>query len=140
MQDFSDQKGPDFISRLRGNINIPAINTEGGRVKHLIRRAVALRGLLEKYEFIHERNGYRMAAMAEPIIYALLTLDRYHHGIRSMEAVLQMCSPINGKRIEIAALPSRSQLNMHVDADEFYIRLHRGRARAIAPNPVALPL
>jgi hypothetical protein len=135
IKDFSDQKGPDFISRLRGHINIPAINTEGGRVKHLIRRAVALRGLLEKYEFIYdERKGYRIAAMAEPIIYALLTLDRYHHGIRSMEALLQMCSPLEGKQINIAALPSRSQLNMHVDADEFYVRLHRGRARAIAPD------
>jgi hypothetical protein len=29
----------------------------------------------------------------------------------------------------VPSLPSREQLNMHVDAEEFFIRLYRGRAR-----------
>jgi len=39
-----------------------------------------------------------------------------------------MCTPFFGK-IEKSSLPSRTQLNMHVNADEFIIRMHRGRFR-----------
>jgi hypothetical protein len=54
-----------------------------------------------------------------------------------MEAILLMSKPIDG-RIHIASLPSRAQLNMHVDAEEFLIRLYRGRARKLAIKyPVA---
>jgi hypothetical protein len=49
-----------------------------------------------------------------------------------MEAILQMCTPINGV-IEKASLPSRSQLNMHIDADEFFVRVQRGRFRRSIP-------
>jgi hypothetical protein len=68
----------------------------------------------------------------EAVIYALLTIDRYHHGVRSMEAILRMCAPIapNEEHIYISSLPARAQLNMHVDADEFTIRVRRGRSRA----------
>jgi hypothetical protein len=45
-----------------------------------------------------------------------------------MDAVLEMCTPIHDK-IEKASLPSRAQLNMHIDADEFFIRMYRGRFR-----------
>jgi hypothetical protein len=69
-----------------------------------------------------------MAQIDDAIIYALLTVDRYHHGVRSMQAVLEICPRIQGK-IEIGSLPSRSQLEMHVDAEEFLIRVRRGRVR-----------
>jgi hypothetical protein len=70
-----------------------------------------------------------LAQIDDAIVYALLTVDRYRHGVRSMQAIVEMCMPIYG-RIEIASLPSRAQLKMHVDAEEFLMRVHRGRARA----------
>jgi hypothetical protein len=45
-----------------------------------------------------------------------------------MEQILQMCTPIDGW-IRAGSLPSRAQLDMHVDAANFYIRLYNGRAR-----------
>jgi hypothetical protein len=131
---FAERKGPDFISRLRGHINISQINNASGNVKHLIRRALVLRSMIEMQHYCHPRNAPDGVAMIdEEVIYALLTVDRYRHGVRSMEAILQMCKPVDG-RIHIASLPSPAQLSMHVDAEEFLIRLYRGRARKIRPQ------
>jgi hypothetical protein len=135
---FAERKGPDFISRLRGHINISQINNASGNVKHLIRRALVLRSMIEMQHYCHPRNAPDGVAMIdEEVIYALLTVDRYRHGVRSMEAILQMCKPVDG-RIHIASLPSPAQLSMHVDAEEFLIRLYRGRARKIHPDEAAL--
>jgi hypothetical protein len=125
------RNGPDFISRLRGHINIADANAQPGRSKHFLRRAVQLRGLLENKLKLVESDSAR-AKIDEAVIYALLTIDRYHHGVRSMEAILRMCAPIalNDNHIYISSVPARAQLNMHVDADEFAIRIRRGRARA----------
>ena len=125
LKGFVEQKGPDFISRLRGRINVLEINDAQGRVKHFIRRAMQLRGLLAKNGRV-DNNG--QARINDAIVYALLTVDRYRHGVRSMQAIVEMCAPIYD-RIEIASLPPRAQLNMHVDADEFLIRVQRGRLR-----------
>ena len=65
------------------------------------------------------------------LVYALLTVDRFRHGVRSMQAIVEMCTPIHG-RVEIASLPPRAQLEMHVDSAEFMVRVHRGRARSQA--------
>lgn len=128
---FRQQKGPDFISRLRGHIDILPINTKSGAVKPIIRRAIILRSLLEERRLIVRLRGQDIAYVDSDVLYALLTVDAYRHGTRSMEAIIQMCSPMEGK-IEKASLPSRSQLNMHVNAEEFYVRMYRGRARAHA--------
>ena len=130
IREFEQRKGPDFISRLRGYINIADANAEPGRTKHFLRRAIQLRGLLENKLKLIGPDG--RAKADEAVIYALLTIDRYHHGVRSMEAILRMCAPIapNDRHIYISSLPARAQLNMHVDADEFTIRVRRGRSRA----------
>lgn len=130
IREFEQLKGPDFISRLRGYINVADANAEPGRSKHFLRRAVQLRGLLENKLKLVESGG--RAKADEAVIYALLTIDRYHHGVRSMEAILRMCTPIapDDKHVYVSSLPARAQLNMHVDADEFAIRVRRGRSRA----------
>jgi hypothetical protein len=130
IREFEQRKGPDFISRLRGYINIADANAEPGRSKHFLRRAIQLRGLLENKLKLVGPDG--RAKADEAVIYALLSIDRYHHGVRSMEAILRMCAPIAPKddHIYVSSLPGRAQLNMHVDADEFAIRVHRGRSRA----------
>jgi hypothetical protein len=126
IDEFAGAKGPDFISRLRGHINVPGANADPGRRKHFIRRAIQLRGLLQKLKFI--TNQEKIAKIVEPIIYAMLTVDLYHHGARSMEAILRMCRPIDDW-IRVSSLPAPAQLDMHVDAEEFFVRVHRGRAR-----------
>ncbi|MCA9040724.1 MAG: ATP-binding protein [Planctomycetaceae bacterium] len=128
--EFRDQKGPDFISRLRGHIDIAPIDAPAGKVKPILRRAMILRGLIEKHKMVTETNGLRIANIDEDIIYALLTMDKYSHGARSMDAILQMCAPIES-RIEKASLPSQKQLSMHIDVEEFHARMLRSRSREV---------
>jgi hypothetical protein len=141
VEKFREQKGPDFVSRLRGHINIQSVNCFSNNVKPIIRRAMTLRGLIEQRHLvtqINEHPGVKIAEIDDEIVYAMLTIDHYRHGTRSIEAILQMCSPIEG-RIEKASLPSRAQLNMHVSADEFIIRMYRGRFRPSSSNSSASP-
>jgi ATPase family associated with various cellular activities (AAA) len=125
---FAGQKGPDFISRLRGRIDILPINDQSGKSKHFIRRAMLLRSVLEANELVQGERDCKQALIDPAVVYALLTTDRFRHGVRSMQAIVEMCTPIHG-RIEVASLPSRAQLDMHADATELMIRVHRGRER-----------
>ncbi len=119
IEKFKEQKGPDFISRLRGHMNVVSMNSETGDLKHYIRRAIQLHSILS-------RHGTPLVHPA--VLYAMLTVDKYRHGVRSMEAVVNMCIRVND-RIQVASLPALEQLNMHVDAKEFFIRVFRGRER-----------
>jgi hypothetical protein len=133
---FRDQKGPDFVSRLRGHINVFSVNPddtapkdeEGKPFKPVLRRALVLRGQILEAQLVAPRDGCQVANINNDVLYAFLTVEHYRHGTRSMEAILQMCTPIDGS-IETASLPSRTQLNMHVDADDFMARVLRGRYR-----------
>jgi hypothetical protein len=137
LPDFDNRKGPDFISRLRGHINIRPIDAEPEQKPPYMRRAITLRGLLEKHHFVRkvEDKGDR-AMVDEALIYALLDIGAgFKHGVRSMEAVLQMCATIDGV-VQVGSLPSREQLRMHVDPDEFYEKFLRGRTRQSPSSPL----
>lgn len=126
LEEFASRKGPDFVSRLRGHLNILPIEVETGRTKPIIRRAMVLRGMLASMP--HRTDAEGVALIDPDVVYAMLTVDRYRHGTRSMKAILEMCRPL-GRRICKTSLPTPSQLNMHVNAEEFMIRMHRGRFR-----------
>jgi len=113
---FKNIKGPDFISRLRGTIDVLGPNPKNDNDKnYILRRALLLRSLCE-------RNN--IASVSPSIIRAMLHVPEYKHGARSMEAILDM-SRIDGNAWEPVSLPSRSQLSLHVDAEAF-IRLVLG--------------
>jgi len=114
-QNFKNIKGPDFISRLRGTINVLGPNLVNDDDKnYIIRRALLLRSLCERKLKFNENT----APVSEKIIHAMLHVPEYKHGARSMEAILDM-SRIDGNSWEPVSLPSRSQLSLHVDADAF---------------------
>lgn len=128
--EFCDAKGPDFISRLRGILNIKGMDMpDGDRIEHIymIRRAVFLRDQLEA------RLGKSTYPLIDSrMIAAFLRIPRFKHGVRSMEAILQMSALEPGKPFSPCHLPPRSQLDMHVDAREFLtlagmqVPLHKG--------------
>lgn len=131
LQQFTARKGPDFISRLRGHVDVLPINDQAGRPKHFIRRAMVLRSLLESAGMATKGQKEDALAKIDPaIVYALLTTDVFRHGLRSIQAILEMCTRVHDE-IQIASLPSPAQLDMHVDATEFMVRVHRGRARTL---------
>jgi hypothetical protein len=118
--DFKGSKGPDFISRLRGYVNILGPNQTDEKWDHLfiIRRAMLLRSLLER-KIAHLINDNGVAQIDDGVIRALLKIRRYKHESRSMEAILEMSMLTNAKKWEQSYLPSKEQLKLHVDEEQF---------------------
>ncbi len=107
-------KGPDFVSRLSGYVNVRGVDPvpdQNHDQKYGIRRALILRDLLKAYHL--------EGAIDDAVLNGILRVPRFHHGARSLRAILQM-SRISGRdRFERAALPSFDQLSLHVDPKSF---------------------
>jgi hypothetical protein len=116
---FKEAKGPDFLSRLRGYVNILGVNkmSENDRL-YMIRRSILLRSLLER-KARHFFNSTGILQIDPGVRRAMIKVPEYKHGVRSMEAILDM-SMLAGKGIfEQSALPPPQQLKLHVDAELF---------------------
>lgn len=121
---FRDVKGPDFISRLRGFVNVTGLNPVSENDKlFTVRRAIILRSMIERFAK-HLMDG-ETVNIDPDILRAMLLVPRYKHGTRSMEAVLNMSSLAGRKCFEQAALPLMTQLNLHVDAEPFLRQVMR---------------
>jgi hypothetical protein len=123
---FKAAKVPDFVSRLRGFLNIPGINTEK-EVDDvtIIRRAILLRAFIEKHcqKVIDPHSG--VAKVDRGVVRAFLLTKLFEHGVRSMEAIVEMAAvSISRGSFQKASLPLESQLKMHVDAKDFLVHVH----------------
>lgn len=119
-REFQSAKGPDFVSRLRGYVNIlgPNQTDEHWDQLFIIRRAMLLRSLLErKVPHLIDENGE--AQIDNGVLRALLKVAQYKHESRSMEAILEMSMLNNAKKWEQSHLPSMEQLKLHVDEEQF---------------------
>jgi len=85
--DFREKKVPDFISRLRGFIDIQGINQ--WKEDRSLRRALVLSSLLERRwpKLRKEGEGF---PIDEKLAGKLLSKAHFAHGVRSMEALLDM--------------------------------------------------
>jgi hypothetical protein len=119
MEQFRMVKGPDFVSRLRGYVDILGIDqrSEDDRL-YMIRRAVALRGLLERgaAQLLDPAGRIRIDA---GVLRALIKIPRYRHGMRSLESLVDMSMLAGRDAFEQSALPPAPQLELHADADAF---------------------
>jgi hypothetical protein len=113
-------KGPDFLSRLRGHLSVKGIDSKAGVDDILkIRRAILLRSILKrKCSYIFDPATDR-ASIHEAVIHAFLNVARYKHGVRSMEAIVEMSQVSRSRGYLKASLPTRKQLELHVNATEF---------------------
>lgn len=126
-KDFEARKGPDFVSRLRGYVDIKGPNREergecnaqnkerrhtlGGDSEFFIRRALLLRALLRKHHR-HLLDG-QPAPISPGIINAFLMIPKYLHGARSLEAIVSM-SPVGSETFYGPAhVPPAHLLRMH---------------------------
>jgi hypothetical protein len=133
---FSDEqreraaKKPDFVSRLRGYIDVTGPNRQGPHdVAYSLRRALILRSLLSTRApqmFVNDgAHDEPRLQIDEGVLRAFLEIDEYIHGARSMEAIVQMSSLAGKPRLERSSLPARQQLAVHVDADKFLALVQR---------------
>jgi hypothetical protein len=117
-------KKPDFLSRLRGFVNVYGPNQLGETDSaYLLRRAFLLRSMLMRKAPQTVREG--RLQIDEGVLRAFLRIDRYAHGARSLESIVDMSSLAGRPRFERASLPPRQQLALHVDARQF-LELVRG--------------
>ncbi|NLM01928.1 MAG: hypothetical protein GX212_00845, partial [Methanothermobacter wolfeii] len=54
------------------------------------------------------------------VLNAFLKIPEYRHGVRSMEAILDMSILQDVKRFEKSSLPPAGQLDLHVDGELFH--------------------
>jgi hypothetical protein len=117
---LEDAKGKDFLSRLKGFVNILGPDSQDpiSDPHYIIRRALILRETLnrERPMLFDDKGELRIDA---GVLRALLFVSRYHHGVRSLTSVISM-SVLDGKlKFERSCLPAAAQLDLHVDAAEF---------------------
>ncbi|MBC8353834.1 MAG: ATP-binding protein [Planctomycetes bacterium] len=130
---FRRAKGPDFVSRLRGFINVMGPNRQRGPINDnafIIRRAMLLRNILERhfkaeglFEIRQKKKG--KLEIDHGVLRALLYVSDYRHGIRSMQAIIDMCRLANKTHFDLASLPRENQLGIHVDPEEFMLLTQR---------------
>jgi ATPase family associated with various cellular activities (AAA) len=126
---FRSAKGPDFLSRLRGHINVKGINAaaagsgQEGDSLYPLRRAIILRSLLERTGLITEVDN--IAQIDGSLLNALLILrtrgtrKSFRYDTRSLKTVIDMCLRLHG-RIEKASLAPPDVLDMHIDSTDLY--------------------
>ena len=135
-EDFVAGKGPDFMSRLRGFLNIRSINYQDGaseeeKQRTRMRRAVVLHGVMKR---MHEDAGFDIPAGAlldKGAVWALLEIPGFRHGVRSLEAILAMSDFKPGLTLTASRLPSSAQIDMHVDERAWKKKLQEGRSQLV---------
>ena len=109
--DFREKKVPDFISRLRGFIDIEGINQ--WKEDRELRRALVLGSLLERRWPTLRKKG-KGFPINDKLARKLLSKAHFVHGVRSMEALLDM-SPWNQKRtLSEKHLPDNQLKVLHI--------------------------
>lgn len=120
--EFRNAKGPDFVSRLKGFVDILGANPRGGDAKSdpyfIIRRALRLRGIL-KQSAPQIFGGGKIPNIDRGVLGAMLRIGKYKHDVRSMESVIAMSELRGSQRFNRSCLPAAAQLSLHVDAPEF---------------------
>ncbi|EKJ74201.1 hypothetical protein FPSE_05498 [Fusarium pseudograminearum CS3096] len=117
-------KKPDFISRLSAHVNVagpnppkrdnPFVNVDDDKMV-IMRRAMLLRSLLETRLDLMKKA----IQVDETLLMALLKHERFPHGSRSLELILQSSRVSSGQKLQPSALPPDSQLAMHLNLVEY---------------------
>ncbi|MDD6213416.1 MAG: RyR domain-containing protein [Clostridiales bacterium] len=121
---FQRVKGPDFVSRLKGILNIKGPNPVSlTDRRHIIRRALLLRSLFERQarNFYHPDTGRVDISLS--LLRALLRVSEFRHGSRSMEFILDMSRMAGASRYTPSCLPLAEQLDIHLDVQNFMNKL-----------------
>jgi hypothetical protein len=133
--EFRAAKGPDFLSRLKGYVNVlgpnPQAAASGAHAPadpyYVIRRAILLRSILQRdaRQLFEKKGGKELLNVDPGVLRALLNTSTYKHGTRSMESVIATSLLAGKRRFERSCLPAAAQLDLHVDARDFQALVQR---------------
>jgi hypothetical protein len=112
-------KVPDFASRLKGYVNVLGPNPQQGEEDPhtIIRRAILLRSIMLRNQPDLFQN--KKLNIDQGVLKAFLHISKYKHGVRSIETILTMSQLASKTRFARSSLPSESQLDLHVNGQEF---------------------
>lgn len=121
---FVKVKGPDFVSRLKGILNVRSLNrTDVSDRSYIIRRAMVLRTqIVRNVPSIYDPETGRIN-ISHSLLSALLRVSEYRHDARSLGFVLAMCRLSSEKRFTPSNLPMDTQLDIHLDVEDFRRKL-----------------
>lgn len=118
-------KGPDFLSRLNGYVDIKGPNPVGSAAEKTSHLAITpnlliTRALIVNHQLtrLAKRRQVSKIAIDKELLRAFLTVSNYRHGARSMRAIFEICR-VRGDGLNLSSLPAQTQLNIHVDSEEF---------------------
>lgn len=118
--EFKKAKGPDFLSRLRGYLNVCGPNDPK---KRMIRRSIIIRGALERRAEVRSRPKSEGLEIADDLLTALLQVGRYRHGARSIEAIIESSNTAVSfarlTELKRSDLPADHIIDIHVDRGPF---------------------
>jgi hypothetical protein len=123
--EFRLAKGPDFVSRIKGHVDIvgpdPRGNSANTDPHYRIRRAILLRSMLlrDRPGLFTTDSGTTHLRIDLGVLRAFLGVSSYRHGARSLESIVAMSTLHGRSHYERSALPAADQLDAHVDAQEF---------------------
>ncbi|MGB9927712.1 MAG: AAA family ATPase [Methanosarcina sp.] len=127
-------KCPDFLSRLRGYVNILGLNRAGEEDEtYIIRRAIQLRSLIEANapKIIKDDSAHISCGLLN----ALINVPEYMHGARSMLAIVEMSILYERSSWQTAYLPPKDQLELHIKSiAEFYKLLEQKKQPCLQIN------
>ena len=117
-------KGNDFVSRLKGILNVKGPNPT--RVTD--RSAIIRRGMLLREQLVQKCPGIcdpeaGTVNISRCLVSAMLSVSEYRHGTRSLELILAMSRLSGVRRFTPSCLPVDEQLNLHVNAKDFKQKL-----------------
>jgi RyR domain/ATPase family associated with various cellular activities (AAA) len=127
VEEFREKKGPDFVSRLRGYIDIKGINppefkrpgevSDHSDTSHIIRRALLLRLALQRQfpEIVNPATGEM--SISTSVARSFLLAKKYLHGGRSLESIISMSHLRSGPSFGPSDLPAHNLILMHVTPD-----------------------
>ncbi len=114
------QKAPDFVSRLRGFLEVKGPGEIRGTEQDgivRIRRALLLRTTIERLYPNLIRESTKRAKVHEAVIRAFLGVKKYEYGARSLIAICAMSTMRDSWSFLPAMLPPPDQLTLHASED-----------------------
>ncbi|EME48185.1 hypothetical protein DOTSEDRAFT_69960 [Dothistroma septosporum NZE10] len=107
-----------LMDYLHGLVRIAGPNQQSQHDKMFsIRRALMIRQMLkQKYPHL-EKNG--TMKVDEAVLYALLLVPSYKHGLRSLDKILGTSRLSGRTKFDVSALPPEEQIQLHVDGRIF---------------------
>jgi hypothetical protein len=124
-EEYKEAKGPDFLSRVRGTMELQGIDKRNDDPFWVVRRAILLRTILDAETSLFKDAPDGRDAIDDGVLDGFLRVDKFSHGVRSMKAIVMNSSLLGERYFSKSSLPNTTQLNLHVDSDEFYRAMGR---------------